>query len=341
MHAPGRACRPRSRATRTSGSGPACAGSSRPTLEQLLLDHEVVRIVLMRGTIHLVIADDAFALRPLVQPVLERSWPATRSSHRCSATSTSTRSSTTPAPSWPSPHGQGAARRARPSASPTSTGRPGLRLPQPPGPRAGAAAGPVAPQRAGHLRRPPRPGSAGRSPATPRSTTSVLRYLRRSARPRPPTSPPGRASPGCARSWSGCDRSCAPSATSAAASCSTSPTRPDPDDAVPAPVPARVRQRAAVHADRSRVFDARPAHRPLRGRRGRERHRCWSTGSCRRRGGRSAPRAAGGGDPSAEAVPARSRRGRGRGSPARSPTWRRIADAEIALRPAENAGGPE
>jgi len=41
-------------------------------LEQLLLDHEAVRIVLMRGTIHLVMADDAFGLRPLVLPVLEK-----------------------------------------------------------------------------------------------------------------------------------------------------------------------------------------------------------------------------------------------------------------------------
>src|SRR4051812_886499 len=41
-------------------------------LEQLLLDREVVRIVVMRGTIHLVTADDALVLRPLAQPVRER-----------------------------------------------------------------------------------------------------------------------------------------------------------------------------------------------------------------------------------------------------------------------------
>jgi hypothetical protein len=40
-------------------------------LARLLVDREVVRIVVMRGTIHLVTADDALLLRPLVQPVLE------------------------------------------------------------------------------------------------------------------------------------------------------------------------------------------------------------------------------------------------------------------------------
>ncbi|GAA1282405.1 winged helix DNA-binding domain-containing protein [Saccharothrix xinjiangensis] len=37
-----------------------------------LVDRALVRIVLMRGTIHLVTAEDALALRPLVQPVLDR-----------------------------------------------------------------------------------------------------------------------------------------------------------------------------------------------------------------------------------------------------------------------------
>jgi hypothetical protein len=40
-------------------------------LSQLLLDRKVVRIALMRGTIHLVTADDCLLLRPLVQPVLD------------------------------------------------------------------------------------------------------------------------------------------------------------------------------------------------------------------------------------------------------------------------------
>ena len=42
-------------------------------LGRLLLDRGVVRMALMRGTVHLVTADDALLLRPLVQPLLDRS----------------------------------------------------------------------------------------------------------------------------------------------------------------------------------------------------------------------------------------------------------------------------
>jgi hypothetical protein len=42
------------------------------TLADALLDRHVVRIVLMRGTVHLVSAADACFLRPLVQPILDR-----------------------------------------------------------------------------------------------------------------------------------------------------------------------------------------------------------------------------------------------------------------------------
>src|SRR6202012_1328150 len=41
-------------------------------LATLLESRKVVRIALMRSTIHLVTADDALFLRPLVQPVLDR-----------------------------------------------------------------------------------------------------------------------------------------------------------------------------------------------------------------------------------------------------------------------------
>jgi Winged helix DNA-binding domain len=40
-------------------------------LSTLLVDRRLVRIVVMRGTIHLVTADDALLLRPLAQPVLD------------------------------------------------------------------------------------------------------------------------------------------------------------------------------------------------------------------------------------------------------------------------------
>jgi hypothetical protein len=41
-------------------------------LSQLLLDRKVVRIAVMRGTVHLVTADDCLTLRPLVQTIYER-----------------------------------------------------------------------------------------------------------------------------------------------------------------------------------------------------------------------------------------------------------------------------
>jgi hypothetical protein len=41
-------------------------------LAQLLVDRKVVRVVVMRGTIHLVTADDCLLLRPLVQPILDK-----------------------------------------------------------------------------------------------------------------------------------------------------------------------------------------------------------------------------------------------------------------------------
>lgn len=42
-------------------------------LADLITGRQVVRIALMRGTVHLVTARDCLALRPVVQPVLERS----------------------------------------------------------------------------------------------------------------------------------------------------------------------------------------------------------------------------------------------------------------------------
>lgn len=48
------------------------AGFQPGELANALLDRQVVRIVLMRGTVHLVSAADACFLRPLVQPLLDR-----------------------------------------------------------------------------------------------------------------------------------------------------------------------------------------------------------------------------------------------------------------------------
>ncbi|QKV91971.1 winged helix DNA-binding domain-containing protein [Streptomyces sp. NA02950] len=46
-------------------------------LEALMTERQVVRMVLMRGTVHLVSAEDALRLRPLVQPMLDRSFRQT------------------------------------------------------------------------------------------------------------------------------------------------------------------------------------------------------------------------------------------------------------------------
>jgi len=52
------------------------AGFQPADLAELLVSRQVVRIALMRSTIHLVSARDCLAFRPLVQPVLDRSLPA-------------------------------------------------------------------------------------------------------------------------------------------------------------------------------------------------------------------------------------------------------------------------
>src|SRR5260370_39553521 len=48
------------------------AGFRPDDLAELILSRRVVRIALMRGTIHLVSARDCLMLRPLLQPVLDR-----------------------------------------------------------------------------------------------------------------------------------------------------------------------------------------------------------------------------------------------------------------------------
>lgn len=48
------------------------AGFRPDDLSALVLDRSVVRVALMRGTVHLVTADDCLALRPVVQPLYDR-----------------------------------------------------------------------------------------------------------------------------------------------------------------------------------------------------------------------------------------------------------------------------
>ena len=47
-------------------------------LARLILERRAVRIALMRNTVHLVSAQDCLALRPLMQPVLDRTLYSTR-----------------------------------------------------------------------------------------------------------------------------------------------------------------------------------------------------------------------------------------------------------------------
>src|SRR6185436_5575285 len=64
---------------------PRLRGFDPAELSALLEARAAVRIVLMRGTIHLVSARDAYTLRPLVQPVIAR---ATDANHAVTASHT-------------------------------------------------------------------------------------------------------------------------------------------------------------------------------------------------------------------------------------------------------------
>ncbi|WP_236790016.1 winged helix DNA-binding domain-containing protein [Amycolatopsis sp. GM8] len=60
-------------------------GFAPENLSQLLIDRSVVRIALMRGTVHLVTAGDCSFLRPLVQPILDRDLKTNQSYARALA----------------------------------------------------------------------------------------------------------------------------------------------------------------------------------------------------------------------------------------------------------------
>ena len=248
-------------------------------VSQLLETRKVVRIVVMRGTIHLVSADDCLRLRPLVQPVLDRELARTRSSardRRAHRRATGARVRATGCSPGSRRPGR-SSRAGSPRASPTvDAAALAVRLPnhlavvQVP-PRACGS------QRSGRCRLPRSRGSGDRSSRTLRSTTWCCGTSARSDRPPSPTSRPGRGSPACARSSSAYGRGCEPSSTHAVGSCSTSPTRRGPIRRSPrGPVPPGVRQRPAVarrpdplltrhigSGDRKRQAD-RPRHGPVR-----------------------------------------------------------------------------
>ena len=59
-------------------------------LEALLLDRQVVRLVVQRGTVHVVTADDCLVLRPLAQPILTQQLHLITTTSAASTASTST-----------------------------------------------------------------------------------------------------------------------------------------------------------------------------------------------------------------------------------------------------------
>ena len=148
-------------------------------LGRLLLDRQVVRIVAMRGTLHLVTADDCLLLRPLMQPVLDAELARHRDHGPALAgVDLDARAGLRQDRCSPSGHARGPSCGTRsPPASPISTprrspmrvgtGSPSCRCPH-------GASGAAAPR----SRRPrPKPGSDGPWSTDPSIDAVVLRYL--------------------------------------------------------------------------------------------------------------------------------------------------------------------
>ena len=166
-----------------------------------LEDRSLVRLLTMRGTIHLLLPDDALTLRAFTQPAHERERKVSQNTRPGD-----------PPPARRGPRRRGGSARRRSAADEGSRRGDGRARPRgtaerarPPRarrrtPRAAAAAWLLAAVR----RRGLRPGgplagpAAGRRPTRRRSCGATSR---RSGRPPPPTSPRGPASPGSAR-WS-------------------------------------------------------------------------------------------------------------------------------------------
>ena len=233
---------------RRSGRGSPASGRSR--CRSCSSSREVVRIGVMRGTIHLLTADDCLLLRPADPAGLRGTAVA---APRLLAAAARRRSGSGrrggPARARRAADGHRAASVPRGAISGARRGSARLRLPDAACARAGAAARALEEERPGSVDDGRVVARAGRSSATP-SLDDDRAPLPRRVRPcvgrgRDDVVPADRP----ARRWSsGCGRSSSPSATSAAASSSTfRPHRgPDPRHAGARPLPARVRQRPAV-----------------------------------------------------------------------------------------------
>ena len=173
------ACRRRCRTTPTPGSGRGSPASGRSRCRELLERREVVRVGVMRGTIHLVTADDCLLLRPLVQPVFEAQLrrhpehgPALRDVDLAPVVDVRAG-----APRGEAAERDRAARDLRGAVPGPRPGRPRARLPDASRLRAGPPARALGPERTGEVDH----GGVVARPAVRRairrSTSVVLRYL--------------------------------------------------------------------------------------------------------------------------------------------------------------------
>ena len=215
-------------------------------VSDLLDQRRVVRIALMRSTIHLVTARDCLALRPIFQPVLERSMSGNFGKNLVGLNRPRAGGSRPPA-CWRSGRVLSASSvRHWRSSGRTAIRRRSLRRCGPGSRwcrcRHADCGGAVGSPRIPPLNR----GSAAVWQETSSRPIWYCATLARSGQRVSRTSRPGPVSPDLLRWWIGSGRVSSPSPTSRDASCSTFPERHDPTPILrPAALPLRLRQPVA------------------------------------------------------------------------------------------------